>query len=241
MRKFMVLTTQRSGSSFLGRSLNSHSKICCHGEIFLKKLRNEISYRSYRTQDVKRKFDHLFRRKALISSYIEELSQREQGCEAFGFKFMYGQARRYPQVIEWAKEQGVSVVHLIRHNALKVIVSRKVAKERGVYLSTEPLRPIKIELDTGKLISEIKKLHMLVQMYQESFYGLPYMEVTYEDVMSDYDGEFGRILEFLGVRDNEELDCDLVKTGGGSLADVVTNFDDVSVALKKAGYGEFLA
>lgn len=118
-QKFVVLSTQRSGSAFLVTSLSSHPKIYCYREIFLPTNRDPETYRTYRTAFLSRHLANLFWRKKLINKYLAELYAAHENMDALGFKFMYSQVRQFPPVVDWIKTNKVKVVHLIRTNLLK--------------------------------------------------------------------------------------------------------------------------
>lgn len=236
MIKFIVLSTQRSGSSYLGALLNSHPRISACEEIFMPKNENDISYRTYRTASLKRRISHVLARRKLIFAYLDELVDMQGDVDAFGFKLMYGQARRYPEVVDWCKDYQVRVVHLIRRNTLKMIVSREIARKRGVYLSMRSLKPIKVVLNTKRLALELESLESMVDKYRKVFRSNCYLDVEYEQLISNCDGETNRILRFLGIEPDGPLRSKLVKTSSDSLMELVENYQHVCATLRGTPY-----
>lgn len=240
MVKFIVLSTQRSGSSFLCTSLDSHPRIRCHEEIFMTKNTNAITYRSYRTGSFERKLRHAFGRNELIYTYLNEFFRDKKEVDALGFKFMYGQNRQYPQVRQWCKERNVKVIHLIRENTLKIIVSRHVAKKRSVYMSTEPLQPASAKLDIWKLKAEIRKARKLVETNRNLFSACACMEVFYENFVNERGKESKRILNFLEADASEQLTTSLIKTSQDEIGPSVENYQEVCKVLSGSPYEQFL-
>lgn len=240
MNKFVVLATQRSGSSYLCSLLDKHPAIRCVEEIFMPRNRNAITYRTWRSASLRRRLEHWLRRQRSIDAYLEELCRKQPPLDAFGFKLMYGQAERYPEVVEWCSKNGVKVVHLIRRNALKMVVSRQVALKRGVYLSTRPVEAVTVNLDTRQLVQELQQSDSLVQHNRQLFSSLPYLETGYEDLMADRDEELRRILTFLDCEVNLQLSSELVKTSPDSLESLIANYGEVRETLSGSRFEKYL-
>jgi LPS sulfotransferase NodH len=236
MIKFIVLSTQRSGSSYLGVSLDSHPRIRCCEELFMPKNHNEITYRTYRTASLERRVSHLFQRKKLIYSYLEQVLRGSPDVDAFGFKFMYGQYRRFPEVMQWAKESDVRIIHLIRRNTLKMIVSREIARKRGVYFSTKPLQPMKVTLDENRVVKEIQRAARAVEEYRNRVAAFPVLEVFYEEFVANHEYESRRLLEFLNCDADVQLTSNLVKTSKDSLDALIENYSQVHRALEHSPF-----
>lgn len=240
MIEFIILSTQRSGSAFLATSLSSHPRIHCYREMFLRRNRNRIAYRAYRNASLSRRLAHLFRRKQLVSDYLDELFAATGDVDAIGFKLMYNQARELPEVVQWVKEHNAKVIHLLRVNMLKTFVSHSVARARGVYHSTKALEPIKVRLDPAKVLAALTRTTQLVETYRGIFAGNPYLEVTYESFAAHRDDESRRVLEFLNVEPLLPLTTDLVKINPDSLERLIENYEEIVRALKGTAYEPFL-
>lgn len=240
MNRFIVLSTQRSGSSYLCSLLDNHPAMRCAEEIFLPRNANEITYRHWRTASLGRMLKHWLTQQESINAYLEDLCSKQPALDAFGFKLMYGQAKQYPAVVDWCREHDVRVVHLVRRNALKMVVSRQVALKRGVYLSTRPVDAMTVSLDTRRLISDLRKLDTLVQRNRELFSTLPYLETSYEAMLADRDEELRRIMNFIGCDVHLEVSSDLVKTSPDSLETVVDNYGEVCETLAGSRFETYL-
>lgn len=227
MTRFIVLSTQRSGSSYLCSLLDKHPSITCLRELFRPGAKHAITYRRYRRSSIPRVIRHVLDSRGSIDRYLSGIYGPPQPAEALGFKLMYGQVRRYPEVVDWCRHNEVRVVHLIRRNSLKVIVSRQIAAERGIYWSTRPVETRKVNLKTRALVARLRESNTLVEKHRALFSSLPYMEVVYEDFVADRDAELRRILEFLGCDVNVQLTSELVKTSPDALDLLIENYEDV--------------
>ena len=240
MIKFVIVSTQRSGSAFLVTCLSSHPKIQCYREIFLPSNPKPETYRTYRTASLGRQLDHLFRRKRLVDDYLANLYASSDGVDALGFKFMYSQAWKFPEVVAWIKEHKAKVIHLIRKNTLKRIISGRIAQKRNVFHSTEPLEPIKVHLKPGKLKARLALSMRQIETYRQVFADNPYLEVTYESFATRRNDEARRILQFLGIEPVVPLTTDLVKLNPDSLVELIENYEEVTQSLKGTAFERYL-
>lgn len=240
MVKFIILSTQRTGSSLLQALLNSHSRIDSYVEIFMPKNEKKDSFASYRRNSLQRRVLYIVNRSSITRDYLEEFFAKGSPVDAKGFKFMYGQARRFPEVASWCEANDVRVVHLIRENFLKIIVSGKIAKQRGVYHSTRRLDAIKVRIDPRAIISQLEKIEAQVNMYRQIFSYGSYLEVNYEILVANTADEAKRLLRFLDVETDEPLTSDLKKINPNSLADLVENYNDVKNELLGSPFEKFL-
>ena len=150
MKICVVLSTQRSGSTFLVDYLSSTPGVLIHSELF-QRLRPEllgspnrprhydIAYQTFRRSTFVRKLAHRFRRRPLIERYLDDVFSAKPGVDVIGMKLMYDQARKYPEVLSWLEAHEASWIHLIRENLLEMMVSRELAVKRGTYSMLKPL------------------------------------------------------------------------------------------------------
>lgn len=243
MVKFIVLSTQRSGSTFLVTALSSHPRIHCYEEIFLRTNHNSETYLTYRTATLNRRLAHLFQRKQLIAEYLMNLyTASEPSGDAVGFKLMYPQIRQLPEITAWIKEHKIKVIHLIRQNTLKVIVSHQAAKKRKLYHLTRPLEQVsKIHLPPRKVKTSLVYLTQQVQKYRRIFADNPYLEVTYESFVAHQDYETQRILQFLQIEPFIPLTSPLVKINPDSLPELIENYEEITRVLRGTTFEQFLA
>lgn len=240
---FVIISTQRSGSTLLRSSLGSHPEIECFGEVFLPDYRKEQSFQEYLKIHAASKPLALFRRRHFVYEFLDNLYDSRPDL-AVGFKFMYSQARywpyRFPMVIQYIRRHNVRVIHLVRENAFEICLSRQFARTTHAYhLSEERTQP-SMQIDVPLLLKEMEMVERLKAKWQALLRGFDCMEVRYEDFTREKAAASGRILDFLGVNPNIELVSPLKKVLGASKKDIVLNYPEVEAALKASGYGEFL-
>jgi len=220
-------------------SLTSHPDIHCYREVFLPTNPKPETYRTYRLQSLPRKMAHLFQRKQLIDNYLTSLYADDQ-VKALGFKFMYSQAEKLPDVVTWLKDHEVRVIHLIRVNTLKKIVSGETAKTRKLYHSTKPVEAIKVRINTRKLKRTLAYVSHQIETYRTAFKDNPYLELTYESFVANREQETQRLLEFLHIEPQISLTTDLVKINPDSLETLIENYDEVARTLSGTEFERFL-
>ncbi len=251
MKKFVVLSTQRSGSTFLGTCLDSHPDVQAYGELFQHfraervnmpnpPVRYQVSYQKYLEESFLRRLADRFRQKGLIYKYLEQTYSKFEDKEAVGFKLMYNQAEKRPDIVRWLQENNVKVVHLIRENCLKTFVSLELAKKRGVYSSTKLLDKTKIVLDTERLQAQLEDRKNLIGIHRSMFEANPYIEISYEAFIKSRRLETKRLLAFLNVEETQKLTSELAKSNSNSLKDLIANYEEVAHQLKGSHFEEFL-
>jgi LPS sulfotransferase NodH len=248
MIRFVILTTQRTGATFFMDCLSNHPQIQTQKAGFGQKRwlifsldKRKTGYYLYRSRSIRQQFDHLFRRKRLIYEYMATHYQPIGGVKALGLKVSYNYVEKYPQLLEWLREQDdLRVIHFIRWNSLKTIISRETAQKRGLYHATEKVEPIKIHLQPKKLKRELALISRQVEKYRYALRGKPYIEVFYELFTTHRDNETQRVLQFLGIDQFVPLRTDLVKINPDAIEDMVENYEQVVQVLENSVYEVFL-
>jgi hypothetical protein len=91
-------------------------------------------------------------------------------------------------------------------------------------------------LKTKGLVLELERLESIVDKYTKAFSSNCCLDVEYEQLISNYDGETNRILHFLGIEPDGSLRSKLVKTSSDSLMELVENYQDVCAVLRGSPY-----
>lgn len=245
MVKFIIVSHQRSGSAFFTTLLNSSPQILCLRECLLLREvgpASEYNFVRFLTRHLPPNIHSIFQLapeeqntlfKQHIESYLEETFAERPGVEAIGFKFMYDQIRRFPMAIRWMERKGVYVIHLIRRNTLKTILSWLTRTERGFPHSTEPVPPVKVRVDCKPLKNELHFIRGNIEKHRKDFsQQFRYLEVFYEDLVKFRERELLRIGSFLGLGPLGHLNTDLVKLNSDSIKDIVENYDGLEFTLK---------
>jgi hypothetical protein len=69
---------------------------------------------------------------------------------------------------------------------------------------------------------------------------LPYIEVSYESLVSDFDSEIRKVLKFLEIDGHMSLTSEFVKVNPDSLEDIIENYSEVKQTLINTEFEDFL-
>ena len=245
MNPFVILGTQRTGTTLLATCLNNHPDVVCLGEVFKKfkpKSRvdvNDSGYLFYREATALRQVAHLLCRGWLIARYLDELYSRK-GAAAVGFKLMFNHLRQSGAIRRYLQRQKPKAVNVYRRNVLKTLVSNEVARATGVYHATATVSHTKVILPIETLLPRLQRLEdekeCWVRLLGDS---LPLIRVAYEDFVSHRSEESEKLLKFLGLR-HHDLQSDLRKVNPDRLEDVIGNYDEVRAALTGTSFAQWL-
>lgn len=240
MKKFIIITTQRSGSTFFWRFLNQHPDLHVKGEMFLKSLNDSSSYVNFNSKSLMRRFNSYFGRSRNIQNYLDSFYSEVPAAKAAGFKVMYNQISE--GFDDYLFNNDVSIIHLIRENILKIIVSAESARVRNLYHAEKEtkIEKIKVRINTNNLLEIIQNKYAAVQSHKDRYKNLPYLETYYEKIVDNFDKEISKVFEFLGVSSCDGLDVPLKKINPDSLSEIIENYDDVVNKMKGTPFENFL-
>jgi hypothetical protein len=193
--------------------------------------RSKSPYYKYRSRSFKRQIAHRFSRNKLIHEFLSELYSKHHNFEAVGFKVNYSQTRMYPATISWIIQNEVKVIHLIRNNLLKRLVSNKIAITRDLHHSKKPIKPIKVYIDPKILVADFRRRQKRFDKYRKLFKDFAFLEISYESLVAAQDTETRKVLKFLGINQVIPLTTDLVKVNPDCLEDLIENYGEVKQTL----------
>ena len=243
---FVLLSSQRSGSSWLTDLLASHPSIQMFAEVFLDRARRETDLNRHllpplRFHEYRR--DHRCVRPWATWRYLDVLMQDASSCEAVGFKLMYAQALRLPELTPGLLSRGFRVVHLVRENALDVLISREMMRRhRRVHASETPGRDM-VALDTESLPAQLRQHLRMAAAARTALRALRMRvhEVRYEQLAADPRAELRRIFGFLELSGAApDLESRYVRVNTGSQREKISNYDEVAAALETTSFRRFL-
>lgn len=244
MTKFVIVGIQRTGTTLIRTTIDSHPDILCLGEVFnaasgmwirkerkaLSELwaRKDKSYGQYVSSSLWRRLGHIGWRKSIVTGYLDWL-YGQQNPAAIGFKFMLNHMRGFPSVAPYLIDNQVRVIHVVRENVFDVHLSRLAMAERGMAHSTvDDVKQVKVGVPVDNLINELVAIRDDSERWSEIFQkNTPYMRLSYEVFVANKDREANRVMDFLGVSKGVMLESALKKMNKMSLRDTIENFDEV--------------
>ena len=242
---FVVFTTQRNGSTWVMSVLNGLEGVSAQGELFLPRPRSpekrwDSDFALPRYVESRRRHGSI--RPLSVFSYLSALYRGEG---TVGFKLMYSQLRRYPEILPYLMKKRIRVVHLVRRNHLDVLISFEIKREIGkAHILSPKDRPsdIKVELDTRSLLRDVRKLELKHSIGRTvlRLARLNHIEVVYEDLVAD-PARFVRVREFLGVPADQDVpQSNILKTRTGRQRQVIANYEEVRAVLQASKFADLL-
>lgn len=240
---FVIVSTQRSGSTLLRTSLGSHPQIECFGEIFLPTYSKEQSYQVHLQKHAVSAPMALFRRNRLVYDFLDHFYGSKPDL-AVGFKFMYDHARywpyRFPMVMRYIRKHRCRVIHLVRNNTFDICLSRQFARAtRSYHVDEERAQPA-MRVDVPLLLQEMRLVERAKIKWRDFLRGFDCLEVSYEHFTTEKSVASRRIADFLEVDPDVSLVSPLKKVLKASKKEIVLNYPEVEAALKGSGYERFL-
>lgn len=258
-RGFILLATQRTGSSWVQEMLNSHPDLKVYNELF---LRDAEGVPIWEPSDVVFANTFLAERARgparLTRGYWTMRYLRyvynQPDVRGVGFKYMYDQVPHSRAVLPYAAIARVPVVHILRRNLLDIVISAKAALASGFYHLPSDGRPDipwqpssqvdqRITLDPSEVLEDLTRLSHERRRFQRwlRLTRTPTCEVEYEALTVDR-SQFGRILAFLGLpaEQAELLNSGLKKIRSSAQAETITNFSDIERRLRGTPFQSYL-
>ncbi len=237
----MILTTQRTGSTFLVECLDSHPQVECASEILVGAAdRLSPEYRG-RFKAVA-KIARMLRSGAWRPGHRLERFYADGTASVRVFKAMYNQlvnpfASRYLQ-----QNEDIRALHLRRHNLLKVHVSKLLMPKRARVQVFEPVAAVQIHVDPAEAIASMRAARALYSRYDEFFARHARLPLAYEELIDGnqlQEGTAAKVCDFLGI-ERQAMSSRIVKLNPESLREIVTNYDELARAIRRTEFANLL-
>lgn len=243
---FVILTTPRTGSTVLTRTLDQHSDIFCAGELFhiSKNIYHPEWHFPFKMQFLQRKLSRKlfkFLNKGNLrnnaAKHIEKF-YKAGNEKARGFKLMMAHIKDLPELQDYLQEIGVNVILLIRKNVFKAALSNFRAEKTGVFHSNKDVKMEKVSIDANAFAERVAALENINNVLLERTEGMKRLVVYYEDY-KDWDGLMHKVFDFLQVP-YQPLKPVLSKISSGNWKDEISNADEVEKVMKEQGFEQYL-
>ena len=234
--KFVVLTTNRSGSEWVMSTLNRFPNVFAHSELFLPrpqvsegKWNSDFAYPRF----VESKVQGIALRPFSVFSYLNTFYGMPGKV---GFKLMYKQLGLYPEILGYLLKHRVRVVHLMRQNHLDVMLSYAVKAKLGrshLLAGQSAPEDLRVQLDTRTLVKKLDWLQEQQNMARRmlKIFKLPHVEVIYEDLVRNHK-LFLQLADFLSIDSEQQIpEFSLTKIRKEGHRDVIGNYDEVKEVL----------
>lgn len=222
-RRFIVLTTGRTGSNMLISFLNSHPNVYAVGEIF-----RDLNGRNYK------------------DAFAKVYAKQPYFIKAKGFKIFYTHPHDDETNDFWdylRNFDNLWVIHLKRRNIFRRLISSKIAVKQDIWLSYSPKdsdtsKGKTITFTAEELEKDFKQTRREEIRGDKMFRNHPLISVYYEDLVNNRESTFGEITDFLGVP-YVRPKTNLRKQNPEGLRDLVTNYNELKLAFWGTEYQVF--
>lgn len=233
-QKFCILTTQRSGSTWLSTILDSNPKIQGFRELFIdqefvfpdSKLDTFLLYK--KNNSSKKRPQATFEYLHQLDNYIEER-------EAIGFKLMYDQLIDYPEIIVKLIQEKYKIIHLVRENYLDAIISSKIKDEQGIVHTKVKIEPKEVYLEPNWLVKRLNKQAKKIRIANIFLSLMPnqVLNITYNDLRVNQEQTLSSISNFLelSLSREDQFKSELKKSNNKSHQQIIKNYNEVNLAL----------
>jgi LPS sulfotransferase NodH len=155
-----------------------------------------------------------------------------------GYKLMYDQAKKFEMVLEYMKKKDVHVIHIVRNNVLKTLISMMSARKRRLFHTTASVKVEKVYISTRLILRKLQKIQKQNTFWEKlmSDQFSNYLKILYEDLMYKDNEEIKKMLLFLNVDINVKLRSQLHKINPDKIENVILNYDKIEKILYKSRF-----
>jgi LPS sulfotransferase NodH len=245
MIKGIILTTQRSGSTFIAECLQSHPEVLCPGELLQKGFGYKVPDYIFRFRNLT-KVVQFFGSGAWNSPRMMDRFFATGNAKARVFKAMYNHlafpwTRRYLE-----RHPEIRIIHLRRDNLLKQYVSfLLMGRPRVKHWQPHVIAPIpavRVHVPPDAALAYMRRTVAQYQHFEQVFAKHRRMPLVYEETI---DGNGLRqdvadaICDFLEVS-RRPMSSPLVKVNPDDLSEMVTNYDELAAAVRHSEFARLL-
>jgi LPS sulfotransferase NodH len=231
---FCVLSTPRTGSSYLCSLLHSHPEICCHGELFDHEI--EAVPVSPLAADREARARNPI---GWLDAVVTASSEHDPGWRAIGFKLHLLQR---PSVLERILfEPGFAIILLDRSDRLAQYASRKIADQMRLFKATEvgPQQSPAVRFDAAEFETFARAHEDLYRMVRVVIRDrADVLEIEYERLFVPETHR--KSLAFLGVDPDVRLTAPECRQNPSGVLARFSNPGEVVAALRRTRWGAYL-
>jgi LPS sulfotransferase NodH len=240
LTRFIILAHPRTGSNLLASTLKQHPLVASHGELF-----NDVEAKRARWAHKGR---YLLDGEDPVR-FVEDAifgERRSDGARVIGFRIFYHHSTKTDHARRiWdhlIASVDIGVVHLVRHNLLEALVSRRVAIRTGEWLR-RPGReavpaPEPFEIDPQDCGAYFNYTTERREWARVAFARHPFLEISYEEMSADLQASIDRVFAFLGV-DSVPIQAPYRKQASIPVREQISNFADLRDTFRGSSYERF--
>lgn len=236
MKNIVVITTQRTGSTWLMQLLDNIVHCKAYGEIFRpitssvfkgdEKLKPFAFYKEFKVNNDG------------IHEYLKALKKASNGN--YAFKIMYNQIYNYPESLFGISKKNDLIVHLIRSNYSDIVISSEIAKKTGVFHAEEVIDSGQLTIGPKAFLKRVRRISLQVNFMRKLLWLHPakVLEITYEDLREDTENVINHIIEDANAEIDhlENHNTRWKKTNTKQPQKILKEYENIRKILLKNGY-----
>ena len=244
MHNFVIVGTQRTGSSTLGEAVGLHPDVACGWEwtqrtLWWKKLK-------LAEQALDGDFSGLL-------PHHREYMTKVFGAETewLGFRRLFGASNkwlyhprysltllrdRFEAHIGWFRARpNLHIIHIIRRDNLDWLKSKFVAGKTNAFIGSAYPEDLKVTIPIQEAIARIRAKHWIDIRLASLKNSNPYIPIIYEDILQNRQAVVKNALEFMQC-DSDILpvsEGEIKRQSTGSTRDYIANYEQLVAALNR--------
>ncbi|NNG00357.1 MAG: hypothetical protein HKM93_13305 [Desulfobacteraceae bacterium] len=245
MNRFILLGTQRTGSSALAKLINLHPTILCGLEWTQKVSRKKKI--SATANLLSANFQSL---NGFHKEYVDKKYSNSAKLKWIGFKTLFSSSNKWiihprysialwvdqlKEHLEWLKSnRDIHIIHIVRNHNLEWLKSLFLAKTTMLYSGKKYPKGFTVAIDTKQAIYRLKSKNWIDRCISTLDASNPYCLLTYEEFKSNNVETAKKVANFLNCNDKIEIEYfDAVKQSKGDAKDYISNYSQLFEALQQ--------
>jgi len=176
-----------------------------------------------------------------ISRFYNEYARciRAVGCKIFYNHLIDHEWLEFEQLKEF------KIIHLMRRNRLRTLVSLAIAFKTDVWLQTNPRKKVPVEqkrvhLEPENLIGQIEQIENWECQTRDRFADRDTLEIYYEDLVDNFNDIASKAITFVGAERWNSNRIAYKKQNPEALDQLISNYDEVSQVLNNTPWEKYL-
>ncbi|HLO14940.1 MAG TPA: Stf0 family sulfotransferase [Anaerolineales bacterium] len=221
-QRFAIVGNARTGSNYLLDGLKTSPSVRMYHEIFADHNRR-----------VGEDFDKIL---STIFQYESDATK------IVGFKVFYNHLTDE----EWKKLAacpGLKVIHLLRHNRLRTVISLEIAFKTGQWTKSGNAsgpKEKRVTLSPSKLIKRLEQIEEGECAARARFTDREILEIVYEELVRSPVEVFEAVGAYLGVEGIDPGKIRLKRQNPETLRQLIVNYAEVEAVLRNTRFEEYL-
>ena len=240
-KRVVLLTTQRSGSTWLLDMLYQHPDTKVFGELFLDRPAKINPPNPNFLPPIRfYEYNQLYNQRPNFLKlwlYLNKIDRWSESKSVLAFKLMYNHLNQKQLLIPFLSIKRYKIIHLVRENTLESAISSFFLKKTGISAVfknedgyEDRISNSKIYIEPSSLLAEIDKRSRLISLHKKILkkWNFSHIGISYEDLQKNTDANMERIFDFLALNYyNSYKNSSYTKISQNSYFDRIKNSDNL--------------